>query len=63
MPSERPVWSIVVVVVFPLLEAFGEQVRVVDDFAFKEPVELLRVDPVGSLTFPFNRGVRGRILM
>lgn len=42
-------WSIVVVVVFPLLEAFGEQVRIVDDLAFEEPVELLGVDPVGSL--------------
>ena len=26
--------SIVVVVVFPLLEAFGDEVRIVDDFTF-----------------------------
>jgi len=29
------VGSIVVVVVFPLLEAYGEEVRIVDDFTFE----------------------------
>jgi hypothetical protein len=36
------VWSIVVVVVvFPLLEAFGEEVCIVDHLALEEPIELL----------------------
>ena len=41
--------TVVVVVVLPLLQLLGEQVRVVDDLAFEEPVELFGVDPVGSL--------------
>lgn len=40
---------VVVVVIFPLLEAFGEEIGVVDDLAFEQPVELLRIDPVGTL--------------
>ena len=33
--------SIIVVVAFPLLEPFGEQVRIVDDPPFEEAVELI----------------------
>lgn len=36
--------SIVVVVVFLLLEAFAEEVRIVDDFAFERAVELVGID-------------------
>jgi hypothetical protein len=41
--------TVVVVVVLPLLQLVGEEVGVVDDLAFDESVELLGVDPVGSL--------------
>ncbi len=41
--------SVVVVVVFPLPEAFCEEIGVVDDLAFEQPVELLGIDPVGTL--------------
>jgi hypothetical protein len=41
--------TVVVVVVLPLLQLLGEQVGVVDDLAFEEPVELFGVDAVGSL--------------
>jgi hypothetical protein len=41
--------AVVVVVVLPLLQLVGEQAGVVDDLAFEEPVELFRVDAVGSL--------------
>ena len=44
--------SIVVVVVLPLLESFGEQPGVVQDLAFEELVELVRVDPMGSFDAP-----------
>lgn len=54
--------TIVVVVVLPLLEALGEQVRVIDDLTFEKPVELLGVDAVGALNLPIQAGVRGRIL-
>ena len=44
------VWSIVVVVGFgfPLIEAFYEEVRIVDDFAFEQSVDLVRIDTVRS---------------
>ena len=51
--------SIIVVVVFPLLESFGEQICVVDDFAFEESVELLGIDPVGPLNFSVQPGCAG----
>jgi hypothetical protein len=44
--------SIVVVVVLPFLQLVVEEVDVVDDLAFEEPVELFGVDPVGSLDLP-----------
>jgi hypothetical protein len=40
------VWSIVVVLVFPLLEAVLKKVHVVDDLSLEEAVELFGVDPV-----------------
>ena len=43
--------SIVVVVVFPLLESFGEEVRIVDDFTFEQSVELLGIDAMRALDF------------
>lgn len=52
-------WSIVVVVVFPLLESFGEEVGVVDDLAFEESVELLGVDPMGPFHFAIEPGCSG----
>ena len=51
--------TVVVVVVLPLLQTVGEQVRVVDDLAFEEPVELLGVDPVGSLHLAIQPGCAG----
>ena len=41
--------SVVVVVVFPLLEAFGEEFRIVDDLTFEQSVELVGIDAVGAL--------------
>lgn len=41
--------SIVVVMAFPSLEAFGEVLPVVDGFAFEEPIGHFRVDAVRSL--------------
>ena len=41
------VGTMVVVVVLPLGQLLGEQVRVVDDVAFEEPGELFGVDPDG----------------
>ena len=43
--------SIVVVVVFPLLETFGEEVRIVDDFAFEESIELVGIDAMRAFHF------------
>lgn len=43
--------SIVVVVVFPLLEAFGKEVRIVDDFTFEQAVELVGIDAMRALHF------------
>jgi hypothetical protein len=51
LAGESAVGSVVVVVVLPLLQLVGEQAGVVDDLAFKEPVELFGVDAVGSLYF------------
>ena len=51
--------SIVVVVVLPFLELVVEQVDVVDDLAFEEPVELFRIDPVGAFDLAIEPG-RGR---
>jgi hypothetical protein len=52
LAGEGAVGSVVVVVVLPLLQLVGEQAGVVDDLAFKEPVELFGVDAVGSLDAP-----------
>jgi hypothetical protein len=41
-----------VVEVLPFLKLFVEEAGVVDDDAFEEPVELLLVDPMGSLDLP-----------
>ena len=49
--------SIVVVAVLPFLQFVVEEVDVVDDLAFEEPVELLRVDPVGSFDLPLAGAV------
>ncbi len=49
LACEAAVGPVVVVVIFPLLEAFGEEIGVVDDLAFEQPVELLGIDPVGTL--------------
>jgi len=43
-------------VVLPLLQLLGEEVGVVDDLAFAESVEFLRVDAVGSLHFAVQPG-------
>lgn len=51
--------SIIVVVIFPLLESFGEQARIVDDLSFEEAVELFGVDAVGSLYLPVQTGGAG----
>ena len=48
-----------VVEVLPLLELLVEEAGVVDDDALEESVELLLVDPVGSLDFPVQTR-RGR---
>ena len=51
-------------VVLPFLELAGEQVGVVDDLAFQEAVELLGVDPVGSLRLavqPWGAGLDGDV--
>jgi hypothetical protein len=56
---QSAVRTVVVVVVLPLLQTVGEQVGVVDDLALEEPVELLGVDPVGSLHFPIEPGCAG----
>ncbi len=55
---ECRVGSIVVVVVLPFLELVTEG-DVVDDLAFEEPVELLRVDSVGAIDPSLSRGVAG----
>ena len=44
--------AIVVVVVLPFAELVVEDVRIVDQDAVEEPVELLCVDAVGSLDAP-----------
>lgn len=54
--------SVVVVVILPLLELVGEEAGIVDDLALEEAVELLGIVWWDRFTFPFNRGVRGRIL-
>lgn len=46
--------SIVVVVVVPLLDASGEEVRIVDDFAFEQAVELVGIDAMRALDFAFQ---------
>jgi len=46
---EAAVGTFEVVEVLPLLELVVEQLGVVDDDAFEEPVELLGIDAVGSL--------------
>jgi hypothetical protein len=51
--------AMVVVVVLPLLQLVGEDVGVVDDLALEEPVELLRVDPVGSFHLAVEPRVSG----
>ena len=51
--------TVVVVVVLPLLQTVGEQVGVVDHLAFEESVELLGVDPVGTLHFSVQSGCSG----
>jgi hypothetical protein len=51
LAAESAVRAVVVVVVLPLLQLLGEEVGVVDDLAFEEPVELLRADAVGSFGF------------
>ena len=51
MAVKSAVRAVVVVVVLPLLQTVGEQVGVVDDLAFEEPVELFGVDAGGSLHF------------
>ena len=55
--------SIVVVVVLPLLEAVVEEVDVVDDLAFEQPVELFGVDPAGGSTLPSRSGGAGLMRM
>ncbi|MDJ0105514.1 hypothetical protein QM646_03800 [Rhodococcus erythropolis] len=50
-------WSIVVVVVFPLLESLDEEVRIVDDFTFEQSVELVGIDAMRVLDFAVQ--VRG----
>lgn len=52
--------SIAVVVVLPFLELVVEEVDVVDDLAFKEPVELLGVDPVRAFDLAIQPR-RGRL--
>jgi len=54
------VWSIVVVVVLPLLEAVVEEIHVVDDLAFQQAIELLGVDSVRAFHFAVEPG-RGRL--
>ena len=49
LAAEGTVRPMVVVEVLPLLEAFVEQVGVVDDDALELAVELFAVDPVGAL--------------
>ena len=49
MAVQSAMRTVVVVIVLPLFQTVGEQVGVVDDLPFEEPVELLGVDPVGSL--------------
>ena len=58
--GEGSVGSIVVVVVLPFLKFVVEQVDVVDDPAFEEPVELFGVDPVGAFDLPVQAR-RGRL--
>lgn len=45
--------------VLPLLKPFSEQVRVIDDFPFEEPVEVLRIDPAGPLHLHVQAGCSG----
>ena len=54
-------WSIVVVIVLPLLELVVEQVDVVDESAFEESVELLGVDAVGAFYLAVEPGC-GRLI-
>ena len=49
LAAEAAMGPIVVVEVLPFLELVVEQLGVVDDDALELPVELLAVDPVGSL--------------
>lgn len=51
LARQGAVGSVVVVVIFPLLEAFGEEVRIVDDFTFEQSVELVGIDAVGAFDF------------
>jgi len=56
---QSAVRTVVVVVVLPLLQLLGEHVGVVDDLALEELVELLGVDPVGSLHLSVEPGSTG----
>jgi len=47
-----------VVVVVPTLAGLGEEVGVVDDLAFEEPVELSESMRWDLSTLPLSRGVR-----
>jgi hypothetical protein len=49
LAAEAAMGAMVVVEVLPFLELVVEQLGVVDDDALELPVELLAVDPVGSL--------------
>jgi len=50
---------VVVVVIPPLLQVLREEVGVVDDLAFEEPVELSESMRWDLSTLPLSRGVRG----
>ena len=49
LAAECSVRAVVVVMILPFLQLVGEETGVVDDLALQEAVELLGVDPVGSL--------------
>ena len=59
MAVQSAMRAVVVVIVLPLLELVAEEPGVVDDLAFEEPVELLGVDPVGSLHLAIQPGCSG----
>ncbi len=47
-------WSIVVLVVFPLLKSLVEGVRIVDDFTFEQSIELVGIDALRAFDFAFQ---------